>query len=55
MSISNRDGRKWYHSYNNGQKLGQSYIFSEEKGGYRIPGSVEKGGYSGRTSVLCHI
>ena len=29
--------------------------FSWKKGTYRIPGSAEKGGYSGRTSVPCHI
>ena len=29
--------------------------FSWKKGAYRIPGSAEKGGYSGRTSVPCHI
>ena len=27
---------------------------SHVKGTYRIPGSAEKGGYSGRTSVLCY-
>ena len=32
-----------------------SVQFSWEKGAYRIPGSAEKGGYSGRTSVPCHI
>ena len=29
--------------------------FSWKKGAYCIPGSAEKGGYSGRTSVPCHI
>ena len=29
--------------------------FLWKKGAYRIPGSAEKGGYSGRTSVPCHI
>ena len=29
--------------------------FPWKKGAYRIPGSAEKGGYSGRTSVPCHI
>ena len=29
--------------------------FPWEKGAYRISGSAEKGGYSGRTSVPCHI
>ena len=41
--FSNRDVRKRNHSYNNDEKLGQSYI-----------GSAEKGGYSARTSILCH-
>ena len=30
-------------------------LFLRKKGAYRIPGSAVKGGYSGRTSVLCHI
>ena len=29
--------------------------FPWKKGAYRIPGYAEKGGYSGRTSVPCHI
>ena len=39
------------------QKSGQSYtLFFFKKGGvYYIPGSAEKGGYSARTYVLCHI
>ena len=38
------------------KKNGVSHIqFPWKKGSYRIPGSAEKGGYSGRTSVLCHI
>ena len=53
--LSNRDVRKWDHSYNNNEKLGQSYTFSQKKGAYRLPSSAEKGGYSRRTSVLCHI
>ena len=33
-----------------------SHILFLRKGGIiLIPGSAEKGGYSGRTSVLCHI
>ena len=35
------------------QKSGHSYTFF--KGVYHIPGGTEKGGYSARTSVLCHI
>ena len=31
------------------------YSFLGKKGAYRITGSAEKGGYSGRTSVPCHI
>ena len=51
-----RDVRKWGHSYTNQEKMGQSYTVSlEKKGAYRIPGSAEKGGYSGRTSIPCHI
>ena len=49
--FSNRDVRKWDHSYIN-EKLGQSYTSSQKKGAYRKPGSAEKGGYSDRTSVL---
>ena len=30
-------------------------LFVEKKGASHIPGSAEKGGYSARTSVLCHI
>ena len=30
-------------------------LFLRKKGAYCIPGSAEKGGYSQRTSVLCHI
>ena len=29
--------------------------FSSKKGAYCIPGSAEKGGFSGHTSVPCHI
>ena len=29
-------------------------LFLRKKGAYRLPGSAEKGGYSGRPSVLCH-
>ena len=29
--------------------------FPWKKGTYRIPDSAEKGGYSGRASVPCHI
>ena len=29
--------------------------FPWKKGAYPFPGSAEKGGYSDRTSVLCHI
>ena len=36
-------------------KTGSVIYFFLEKGGYRIPGSAEKGGYSACTSVLCHI
>ena len=50
----NRDIRKEDNSYNNDEKLGQSYTFSKKKGAYHIPVSVEKGDYSARTSVLCH-
>ena len=46
--------RKWDHSYNNDEKLIQ-ILFLKKKGAYRIPDSAEKGGYSGRSSVLCHI
>ena len=37
------------------KKLGHSYTFCWKKGANHIPGSAEKGGYSARTSVLCHI
>ena len=53
MSI--RDVRKRDHSYNNDEKRGQSYTFSQKRVAYRIPGSAEKRGYSRRTSVLCHM
>ena len=42
------------HSYINDEKRGQSYTFPLKKGAYRIPGNAKKGGYSARTSVLCH-
>ena len=51
----NRDVRKWDHSYNNDEKVGQSYTFFIKKGAYCIPGSSEKGDFSARTSALCHI
>ena len=50
--------KKCYHPYTNQVKMGQSYThiqFPWKKGAYRIPGNAEKGGYSGRTSVPCHI
>ena len=51
-----RDVRKWGHSYTNQEKNGSViYSFPWKKGAYRIPGSAEKGGYSGRTSIPCHI
>ena len=37
------------------KKSGHSYTFCWKKGANHIPGSAEKGGYSARTSVLCHI
>ena len=30
-------------------------LFVEKKDANHIPGSAKKGGYSARTSVLCHI
>ena len=51
----NRDVKQLGPSYTNQEKMGQSYTVSLEKGTYRIPGSAEKGGYSGRTFVPCHI
>ena len=39
--------KKWGHSYTNQEK--------RVKGAFRIPGSPEKGGYSGRTSVPFYI
>ena len=30
-------------------------FFFLEKGAYRLPGTAENGGYSGRTSAICHI
>ena len=30
-------------------------FFYLEKGACRLPGSAENGGYSGRTSAICHI
>ena len=46
--------KKWGLSYTNQEKLGQSYTFCRKKGANHIPGSAEIGGYSARTSVLCH-
>ena len=37
------------------QKWVSHIQFPWKTGAYRIPGSAEKGGYSGRTSVPCHI
>ena len=37
------------------QKNWAIILFVEKKGANHIPGSAEKGGYSARTSVLCHI
>ena len=50
-----RMSEKWGLSYRNPEKLGHSYTFCWKKGVNHIPGSAEKGGYSARTSVLCHI
>ena len=37
-------------------KIRSFIYFLFQKGvGYHIPGGAEKGGYSARTSVLCHI
>ena len=55
MSIFKQGCQKRDHLCINDEKLGQSYIFSQKKGAYRIPGSTEKVGYSARTSVLYHI
>ena len=51
-----RMSEKWGLSHRKPEKSGHSYIFSlKKKGGQSIPGSAEKGGYSARTSVLCHV
>ena len=49
------DVRKWDHSYNNVENWVRHILFLRKKGAYRIPGSTEKWGYSGRTSLLCHL
>ena len=36
-------------------KNGVSHILFLRKGAFHIPGSLEKGGYSARSSVLCHV
>ena len=46
------DVRKWGHSYTNPQKWVSHIQFPQKKGAYCIPGSTEKGGYSGRTPVV---
>ena len=50
-----RMSEKWGLSHRNPEKSGHSYTFCWKKGANHIPGSAEKGGYSARTSVLCHI
>ena len=50
-----QDVRKWGLSHTNPEKSDHSYTFCWKKGANHIPGSAEKGGYSARTSVLCHI
>ena len=50
-----RLSEKWGLSHRNPEKNGHSYTFCWKKGANHIPGSAEKGGYSARTSVLCHI
>ena len=47
--------KKWGLSHRNPEKSGHSYTFCWKKGANHIPGSTEKGGYSARTSILCHI
>ena len=52
----NRDIKKMGPFIYQSRKKKVSHIqFPWKKGAYRIPGSAEKGGYSGRTSVPCHI
>ena len=50
-----RMSEKWGLSHTNQEKYGQSYTFCSKKGANHIPGSAEKGGFSARTSVLCHL
>ena len=50
-----RMSEKWGLSHRNPEKSGNSYTFCWKKGANHIPSSAEKGGYSARTSVLCHI
>ena len=45
---------KWGLSHKNPEKNWAIHIFLLKKGANHIPGSAEKGGYSARTSVLCH-
>ena len=53
--FSNRDVRKWDHSYNDDKKNWVSHIFFLRKRGLIVYLAALKGGYSARTSVLCHI
>ena len=52
-----RMSEKWGLSHRNPEKSGHSYTctFYWKKGANHIPGSAEKGGYSARTFILCHI
>ena len=55
ICIYTKLSEKWGLSHRNPEKSGHSYTFYWKKGANHIPGSAEKGGYSARTSVLCHI
>ena len=46
MSIFNRDVRKWDHSYNNDEKLGQSSFFLRKRGLIVYLAALKKGAIS---------
>ena len=46
--------RKFGQLYTKVRKMGHSYTFFH-KGVYHLTGDAEKGGYSARISILCHL
>ena len=53
--FSNREVRKWDHSYNNDEKLGQSYTFLRKRGLIIYLAALKKGAIVPHTRTLSYI